>query len=184
MSNNKKKSCLLLILLIVSTSLSIENSFAYAQSGAIYELYDLIVCGKIVSKDNDGLKEISGPIYTIEIENHYKGSTLDRLDAIGSEDSNGPKSMLPLEVGQRAIFYVNFVDQKYYILSPYTAKVSQCGPDYNTTPLGQYRFGINTSEIHCKSGYELVMKQSKDLPACVKHETKVKLIERGWAKPV
>jgi hypothetical protein len=177
-----KKNCLLLI--AITISLSIGNSFVYAQSGSIYDLYDLIMCGKIVYKDNNGLTEISGAIYTIEVENYYKGHVSTKLDAVGSEDSNGPRSMMPLEVGQRAIFYVNSFDQKYYILSPYTAKVSRCDYDYDPSPLGQYRFGVNISEIHCQLGYDLVIKQSKDTPACVTPETKEILFERGWAKPI
>ncbi len=34
---------------------------------------------------------------------------------------------------------------------------------------------------HCKEGFTLVVKSSNNSPACVKPETKIKLIQRGWA---
>lgn len=175
----------LLIITIVSLAplFTENNSVIYAQQHAknIYDLYDLVVCGKIVAKDNKGFEEISGPIYTIEIESNYKNDTFyNILNAIGSEDSNGPRSMLPLEIGQNAIFYVNSIRGDHYVLSPYTAKISECNSDYDPTPLGQYKFGVNAKEIHCVDDYVLVIKYNGS-PACVTESTKTKLIERGWA---
>lgn len=56
--------------------------------------------------------------------------------------------------------------------------------DHNTfqPPLRQYKSGISISDIVCKHGLELVLKSSNGNPACVKPDTKEKLIERGWAK--
>ena len=41
------------------------------------------------------------------------------------------------------------------------------------------KLGISISKIVCKEKLELVTKHDGS-PACVKHETKQKLIERGW----
>lgn len=49
-------------------------------------------------------------------------------------------------------------------------------------PLKQFKSGITTDKITCKEGLNLVIKSSDGSPACVKHETKSKLVERGWAK--
>jgi|CXWL01.1.fsa_nt_gi hypothetical protein len=49
-------------------------------------------------------------------------------------------------------------------------------------PLKQFKTGIPIDEITCKEGLQLIFKSSVDSPACVKPETKTKLIERGWIK--
>lgn len=49
------------------------------------------------------------------------------------------------------------------------------------SPLKQFKFGILPSEIKCKTDFKLIQKYDSS-PACVKPETKQKLIERGWAK--
>jgi len=51
------------------------------------------------------------------------------------------------------------------------------------SPLHQRESGIALNDIHC--GIDLVLIQKYDgSPACVKYETKDKLIERGWTKQV
>lgn len=50
-------------------------------------------------------------------------------------------------------------------------------------PLKQLKSGLEINQIVCKEGQVLAIKSSDGLPACVKPDTKVKLIERGWAKP-
>ncbi|HEX9846368.1 MAG TPA: hypothetical protein VGA92_07915 [Candidatus Nitrosotenuis sp.] len=52
-------------------------------------------------------------------------------------------------------------------------------PDY--PPLKQFKAGLSAEKIICRQGLELVTKYDGS-PACVKPETKVKLIERGWTK--
>jgi hypothetical protein len=50
-------------------------------------------------------------------------------------------------------------------------------------PLKQIKSGILIDEIKCKEGLELVIKKEHRYhPMCVKPETKIKLIERGWTK--
>ncbi len=52
------------------------------------------------------------------------------------------------------------------------------------TPLKQFESGTSLGEIQCREGLELLLKTSNNHPICVKPETKTKLVERGWAKPV
>jgi len=47
-------------------------------------------------------------------------------------------------------------------------------------PLKQIKSGVSIDEIQCKQNLTLVIKQNVS-PACVKPETRTKLIERGWA---
>lgn len=53
--------------------------------------------------------------------------------------------------------------------------------DSNSPPLQQFKFGISIQDIKCKENLELVIKARDGSPACVKPETKIKLIQRGWA---
>ncbi len=49
-------------------------------------------------------------------------------------------------------------------------------------PLQQNKLGVNAESVSCKSGLMLAIKSSEMKPACVKPDTKQKLIERGWAQ--
>ena len=49
------------------------------------------------------------------------------------------------------------------------------------SPLKQFSIGIHPEDIKCKESLTLVTKYDGS-PACVKPETKIKLIERGWAQ--
>jgi hypothetical protein len=50
------------------------------------------------------------------------------------------------------------------------------------SPLKQFKSGIQTDKIQCKENLQLIIKASDGAPACIKPETKAKLVERGWAK--
>jgi hypothetical protein len=52
------------------------------------------------------------------------------------------------------------------------------------SPLKQFKAGIPINEIQCKNGLVEAIKNSNNSPACVKLETKIKLIQRGWAEPL
>jgi hypothetical protein len=58
---------------------------------------------------------------------------------------------------------------------PFTSKNHPYG-----TPLYQFRGGSLAENVRCDSSLVLVIKYNGN-PACVKPETKIKLIERGWA---
>lgn len=49
-------------------------------------------------------------------------------------------------------------------------------------PNTQLNNGIKPELVKCNEGLDIVIKSSNGNPACVKSETKQKLIERGWAK--
>ena len=48
------------------------------------------------------------------------------------------------------------------------------------SPLKQTKLGITAEEIQCRESLTLMQKYDGS-PACVKHETKEKLEQRGWA---
>lgn len=51
-------------------------------------------------------------------------------------------------------------------------------------PKFQIERGMKAEQIRCNEGLELTLKSNNGEPICVKPETKQKLVERGWAKPV
>jgi len=185
---NSMNTCMLLpnaknisILLIFFMIFPISNVYSLDSKNTIIQNYDLILCGIVSSKLPSG-SEISGPIYKIEIINFYQGSLSNfTLTAIGSEDTNGPRSMKPLNIGEKAIFYVNEINN-HYILSPFSVKIPQCSNKFNSSPLGQSRIGIEPNDVQCSIPFELAIKKNDNTPACVTPETKLILIERGWAK--
>ncbi len=62
--------------------------------------------------------------------------------------------------------------------------MAKFGSDYVLPPKQQMRWLADTSDLSCKEGLELVLKSTTKEPACVKHSSVEKLIERGWAEPV
>ena len=61
--------------------------------------------------------------------------------------------------------------------------------DDNTTgnllsPLLQLKSGVSLNEIQCKEGLQLAVKASNHMPVCIKSETSIKLVQRGWTMPI
>lgn len=50
-----------------------------------------------------------------------------------------------------------------------------------SSPLKQFKAGIATHYIKCKESLHLIIKAEDGTPACVKIETGIKLVNRGWA---
>ena len=53
---------------------------------------------------------------------------------------------------------------------------------YKLSPLKQWKSGLTLDKIQCKDNLELILKSHNGSPACVKPDSKLKLIEYGWAK--
>lgn len=53
-------------------------------------------------------------------------------------------------------------------------------PDKHLYPLKQLKSGVIFDEIQCRENFVLILKHDNS-PACVKPETKTKLMQRGWA---
>ena len=50
----------------------------------------------------------------------------------------------------------------------------------NFSPRIQFEKGIDPEDVICKEGFQPIIKSNNGHPACVKPETKTRLIERGW----
>lgn len=73
--------------------------------------------------------------------------------------------------------------QTWYLYSE-PLKITVKSENEIPTPLKQFKSGIPLEEIQCREGLGPLVKTSDSHPICVKPETKQKLIERGWAKPI
>ncbi len=49
------------------------------------------------------------------------------------------------------------------------------------SPKAQMKHGINSADVQCRQGFELVMKNSDSSAACINSHSVEKLIQRGWA---
>lgn len=54
-------------------------------------------------------------------------------------------------------------------------------PFNKSSPFGQLKLGITIDLIQCKEGQEIVIKKTKQIPACVNLDNVKKLREKGWA---
>jgi len=63
---------------------------------------------------------------------------------------------------------------------PFDIKIEQSITNHKRSPLEQFKAGITIDAISCKENHVLIKKYN-GLPACVKLQTKEKLIQRGWA---
>jgi aldose sugar dehydrogenase len=52
------------------------------------------------------------------------------------------------------------------------------------SPLEQFASGINSKDVLCRSGLELILKITSGNPACVKSSTAEQLVQRGWGVTV
>ena len=51
------------------------------------------------------------------------------------------------------------------------------------SPRVQMNAGVDASEIECREGYSLVMKESNGVPMCLTADTALRMIEKGIAVP-
>ncbi len=52
------------------------------------------------------------------------------------------------------------------------------------SPLKQFKNGVSPYYIVCEDNLQIIIKKNNNLPACVKPETALKLLERGWTEKV
>ncbi|TAK26928.1 MAG: hypothetical protein EPO37_01190 [Nitrosarchaeum sp.] len=157
----------------------------------LYNIHNTIVCGTVIGKDPDKITPrpeyssyMEGSSYSIKVEKYFKNPNSNAtIDALGSEDSNGPKSMLPFEIGQIGLFYIDKIDEKINTLSLDSIKVKTCKSIHLVSPLKQFKSGISSDKIQCKESSVLVTKYDGS-PVCVKPESIGKLLQRGWLQKI
>jgi hypothetical protein len=72
-----------------------------------------------------------------------------------------------------------------------TGSISVTGPektnqndesDSMLSPIKQMKKGIMAKDIQCKQGFDLILKISKEMGACVKPSSLPILVQRGWGQ--
>ena len=98
-----------------------------------------------------------------------------------------------LTTGETPTSHVDSYDITLIDVLPYPVSTKDITDEYVATisvskntdailpPLKQSKNGITSDMINCKSTLVLIIKNSDGSPACVKPETKARLLERGWA---
>jgi len=110
------------------------------------------------------------------------------------EISNQTQSdKITLSTNENMILHLNDYAINLIDLLPYPISTKDISKDYVATisisknqisifsPLKQFQNGVDSKLVVCKSDLVLTIKNNNGKPACVKSDTKTRLIERGWA---
>jgi len=95
----------------------------------------------------------------------------------------------PIIINESGKYYLEVEFRDVFIKREFAVRQNHGGlniddTDYSNSreflsPLKQIKSGIATDKIRCNDGLKFILKYDSS-PACVKPETKMKLIERGW----
>jgi hypothetical protein len=123
-------------------------------------------------------KDITSSMHTLGPDNYNFGALLLKSD--NTSWIKDEKCAIRLD------WHVTITNDGKIISSTPTAKVGILSDSTGKfSPLVQHKSGVNIGSIECKPGLRVILQQVDDSgnmrPACVKPETKIKLIERGWA---
>src|SRR3989304_5521992 len=156
----------------------------------IIEIYPLSLAQYLTIKTESTGKYLQ-PITTVIIKGNITASPdipagkvslvyyFSAKDVLGnSYRSSWSDSSPPIDIQNEQTLAIK---QKLLEKTRQTIEPVQIVINYDDPPLKQFRSGIPSAEIKCKEGFDLVIKVSSGSPACVKPQSKQKLLERGWA---
>lgn len=122
-----------------------------------------IVSGNPGDKDN-GLLFNSGPIW---VGNNF----IHNFNDVGTFHYFDPNHTWDTGI-------IQVTNEAYPIL---LSKIMQGNPRATLdSPLKQFKSGIQSENVQCKTNLVLTFRLEDDTPACVKPDTKIKLVEHGW----
>lgn len=105
-----------------------------------------------------------------------------RIPNAGSDVNKISKDGTFIIAGTRLPDYTSKSDDLYFFEGQQKSATEQFFNDTKLlSPRAQFEKGVAAEDIICKEGLELIIKAKNHSPACVKPETKTKLIQRGWA---
>jgi tetratricopeptide (TPR) repeat protein len=117
-------------------------------------------------------------IYYHELNDHWNAAKYNAHASLAHEESAIIHSELN-DYSKSLLHYL--LSDKFKAHSLQHTGIAIFGDGYLLPPKFQAHLVNNPQEIICKEGLELVFKID-DSPACVSPSSKIKLIERGWAK--
>ena len=110
---------------------------------------------------------------TLTIQDQYtKQQVFNQTQSVQMKACSGPESI--------KWKFVPIQDDNYY------ATVSDNRGNVNmifysiSSPLEQLRFGVDSHNVICEHDLQIVIKSEDGSPACVKSDTELTLIKRGW----
>ena len=122
----------------------------------------------------------------------YNETIIDVLNAHSTKEINGTLVRLPDHMLATDAFWEitaqnesNTMMRSIMFQRSFTQYEFLDIPLYHTSslsPLAQFKSGVDIKDITCKQSFQLVIKIEDGSPACVKPNTSIVLIERGWAK--
>lgn len=91
--------------------------------------------------------------------------------------NNSQSRTLSIDIPPRALSYTIDVEGTMTNQQPDKIIAPRIDP-----PLQQIRLGKSSGDVTCKEEFELVHKAADNIPACVKPDNMVTLVQRGWAE--
>jgi hypothetical protein len=132
-------------------------------------------CAFMENSDQRCIQDTKNVIFTFEY--NYEGIPYADGDYLYSDGGTVYKSSTPpLSDEMNDAKTWQFVEDEWVFDNMQMRTIS--------SPLQQFKSGLPIDMIQCDEELQLVLKTDNNSPACVKPETKQKLIERGWAKPI
>jgi hypothetical protein len=104
-----------------------------------------------------------------------------RIPNAGSDVNKISKDGTFIIAGTRLPDYTSKSDDLYFFEGQQKSATEQFSNDIKPlSPRAQFEKGVAAEDVVCKEDLELIIKAKNHSPACVKPETKQKLIQRGW----
>ena len=167
---------------------SLDDKFSFS---------DLVLTGIVLSID-DTYGTDTG--YEIKVNEYLKGEQqpdVIHVIAYGTPDTEVDPvgERIGFHVGDKVYLFLNYDRVERLRVNPLVSYVIEPANTelYNDSelnssdvqnvydsPLKQYKKGISLNEIKCNEGLDRIVKKSDGSPACVKPDTKAKLVERSW----
>jgi hypothetical protein len=148
---------------------------------------DAVFVGKVISKEKTSDESMF--YVTFNVTGTFKGITNKTVTILSSETIWKPH----FEKGTEYVILAGNYNGSLFDSGECTHSVISTPEFLNQVellkskilpPLQQLKNGVLPENIVCKDGLQLIFKSSDDSPACVKPETKIKLIEREWTKQI
>ncbi|MCA9827852.1 MAG: hypothetical protein KC444_05605 [Nitrosopumilus sp.] len=129
--------------------------------------------------DPNWWKERWAPYYEYKGKDWMEAKKQELLSAIESKTLADWLSLTVNSTNKNVHDYYHYMGE---VPNRYGVKVSQAFAGWYP-PLKQLNIGMSPNELFCRTDFSLIFKTDSS-PACVSHDTHVKLYERGWTKLV
>jgi hypothetical protein len=190
-------------MVVIGVTVSITHvtgmTFADKALPLVFDMQFQLKVNQTFSVDSDGiavkfLNVTADSRCPSDVTCFWQGETKILVSVVQNNQDRG-NFILTSRAGQQNLTVQVF--DGYFIhvvkVEPYTLSGKKISPsDYLVTfvmtkfgissPLHQFKSGINSSDVKCTSIFQLVINAADGSPACVTPSTAQKLVERGWAK--